>query len=151
MFSSTRIIFSYNIQFNHSDSNRVYFSHKLRNPVSVFLQSQHLCESPELFFLVTKMAVKALAIMPLTDVRRRGKGILFYDESKNVPRTPNRNFLCLFGQIWFTGHLLTVKENEEQDDHNWLPNLIHHLGPGTLPFRGKIRVLLTTKKGEMSI
>ena len=96
MFSSTRITFSYNIQFNHSDSNRVYFSHKLRNPVSVFLQSQHLCESPELFFLVTKMAVKALAIMPLTDVRR-GKGILFYDESKNVPRTPNTVFLAKFG------------------------------------------------------
>ena len=97
------------------------------------------------------MAVKALAIVSLTDVRRRGKGIPFYDESENVPRTPNRNFLCLFGQIWFTGHFLTIKESEEQDAHNWLPNLIHHLGRGTLPFRGKIRVLLTRKKGEMRI
>lgn len=75
------------------------------------------------FPLGHKMAAKVPAIMLMINAGRSDKRIPFYEDSENVPEAPpSRHSLCLVDPSWFTDHPLcgALRENGEQDGHNWL-------------------------------
>lgn len=128
---------------NHSGSNRVFLTNQETQFQCWFKAS--ISVSPLSFPLGDKIAAKTLAIMSMTNIRRRSKGIPSYDESENVPRGfPSRHSPCLFGQSWFTAYPLAIRKKGEQDGLSWFTRL------GSSPGAWHIvtRILLTRKKGE---
>ena len=110
----------------------------------------NICYSPEISSW-SQMAVKTPDIMTMVNAGKRNKRILFYDENENIPRsTRSRHSLCLFAKTrsQITSLCDVVRENGEQDDHNWFTTV---WGWAHCHTGGKIMVLLTRKKGEIDV